>query len=111
MQFVVELRRMETPQGPPQMELALARQTFQQVASGQADPRIRAIYPYAGERAALLIVEVETADELSQVMGRLPLFPLVEAHYHPVTSIQSTLERIEEAEQQLAAMTGATTSR
>ena len=103
MQFVVDMKRMETPQGPPQMEIALAKQTLQQFASGQGDPRIKAVYPWAGERAATLIVEVESGDELSQVIGRLPLFPLCEIHYHPVMSLQRSLEGVEEAERQLAA--------
>ena len=107
MQFVVDIRRMETPQGPPEMEIALAKQTFQQFASGQADPRIKAVYPYSGERAATLIVEADSGEDLDEVMGRLPVFPVCEIHYHPVTSVQATLQRIDEAEQQLQAMTGA----
>jgi muconolactone delta-isomerase len=108
MQFVVEIRRMETPQGPPQMELALAKQMFQQFVSGQADPRIKAAYPYAGERAGTLIVEVESADELNQVMGKVPVLPLCDVEYHPVMSVQQGLAGIEEAERRLAAMSGAT---
>lgn len=110
MQFVVDIRRMETPQGPPQMELALAKQMFQQFVSGQADPRIKAAYPYAGERAGTLIVEVDSADELSEVMGKVPVLPVCEVHYHPVMSLQAALARVEEGERQLAAMAGATTS-
>jgi muconolactone delta-isomerase len=107
MQFVVDINRMETPQAPPEMEIAIAKQTFQQFASGQGDPRIKAVYPYAGVRAATLIVEADSGDDLAEVIGRLPLFPLCEIRYHPVTSVQSSLQRIEEAERQLAAMTGA----
>ena len=109
MQFVVEIRRMQTPQGPPQMEMALAKQMFQQFVNGQADPRIKAVYPHAGERSGTLIVEVDSADELNQVMGQVPVLPLCEVHYHPVMSLQAGLAGVEEAERRLAATAGATT--
>lgn len=35
------------------------------LASGQ-EPRIKAVYPFAGERAGIFLVEVDTAEELQE---------------------------------------------
>ena len=105
MQFLVEMRRMESPQMPPQMEIQLAKATFQR-ALQKAEPRITAVYPYAGERAGVMIVEAATGDELSEILGALPLFPVVELTIHPLSSLEQSLRATENAEAMLAQMAG-----
>ena len=103
MQFLVELRRMDAPQMPPQAEVALAKQTFQRMLQN-AEPRIKAAYPYAGERAGALVVEAASGDELSEILGGLPFFPAVSMSIHPLATLEQSLRATEQAEAMLAQM-------
>ena len=103
MEFLVELRRMQAPHMPPQAEIALAKATFQQ-ALQKTEPRIKAVYPYAGERAGAIIVEASSGDELSEILGALPFFPVVELTIHPLASLEQSLRATENAEAMIAQM-------
>lgn len=103
MEFVVILRALESSNVPPQVAVALAKQTFQQFASNK-DPRIKAMYGFAGERAGVLIVDVKSGDELQEVISSLPFAGITTAEIHPVSSVQSSLKSIEEAERRMASM-------
>ena len=106
MEFVVINRALDSTNVPPAAVIALAKQTFQMFASNQ-DPRIKAVYPFAGERAGLLIVEVKSGDELQEVLSSLPLAGISKAEIHPVGSVQSALKSMDVAEKRIAAMTPA----
>ena len=80
------------------------------LASGQ-EPRIKAVYPFAGERAGIFIVEVDTAEELQEVLGSIPLAPLARMEVHPVATVQATLKTLEKAEQSLAELMAPATAR
>jgi hypothetical protein len=54
MQFAIISRAVDNPGIPPPIAVTLAHKTFELFASGQ-EPRIKAIYPFAGQRAGLLI--------------------------------------------------------
>ena len=110
MQFAVIARATDTSSLPPQAQVALPKKTFEMLASRQ-EPRIKAVYPFAGERAGIFLIEVDTADELQEVMGGLPLAPLVRMEVHPVGTVQSTLKTLERAEQSLAELVAAGTAR
>lgn len=101
MQFAVITRATDTSSLPPQAQVALGKKTFEMLASGQ-EPRIKAVYTFAGERAGIFLVEVDTAEELQEVIGGLPFGPLVRTEIHPVGTVQSTLKTLEKAEQRLA---------
>jgi muconolactone delta-isomerase len=103
MEFVVILRALDSSNVPPQAAVALAKQTFQQFASKQ-DARIKAMYPFAGERAGLLIVDVKSGDELQDLIGTLPFAGNTKAEIHPIGTIQSALKTMEAAERRIAAM-------
>ena len=60
MEFVVITRALDSTNVPPAASIALAKQTFQMFASNQ-DSRIKAVYPFAGERAGVLIVDVKSS--------------------------------------------------
>ncbi|TME22245.1 MAG: hypothetical protein E6I67_06165 [Chloroflexi bacterium] len=106
MEFVVITRALDSTNLPPAASIALAKQTFQMVASNQ-DSRIKAVYPFAGERAGVFIVDVKSGDELQELLGSLPFSGITKAEIHPVGSVQSSLKSIEAAEKRLAAMTPA----
>ena len=103
MQFLVDARRIESPQVPVQAEIAFAKATFQQFQQ-HTEPRITAVYPYAGERALSLVIEAGSGEELSEVLFRLPLFPVLQLSIHPLTSVEEGLRAIEEAEAMVAQM-------
>jgi muconolactone delta-isomerase len=109
MQFAVIMRATDGSSLPPQAQLALPKQTFEMLTS-RPDPRIRAVYPFAGERAGVFIIDADTGDELQDVIGGLPLSPLVRVEVHPVGTLQGALKTIEQAEQRLAQMAPAVAS-
>jgi muconolactone delta-isomerase len=103
MQFCVIGRAVDSSNVPPQAVLAMAKQSFQMMASNQ-DSRIKAVYPFAGERAGLMIIDVQSGDELQEVIGSLPLSGVSDFEIHPVGTLQSVLKSLEVAEKQMAAM-------
>jgi muconolactone delta-isomerase len=106
MEFVVIGSAVDSSNVPPQAVLAMAKQSFQMLASKQ-DSRIKSVYPFAGERAGLLIVDVQSADELQELIGNLPLSGISKFEIHPVGTLQGVLKSLEVAEKQMAAMTPA----
>ncbi len=101
MQFAVIMRATDSSSHAPQAQLALPKQTFEMLTSKQ-DSRIKAVYPFAGERAGVFIVDADTADELEDLIGGLPLNPLATAEIHLVGTLQGWLRTIEQGEQRLA---------
>jgi muconolactone delta-isomerase len=109
MQFAVIMRATDSTNLPPQALLALPKETFEMLAS-RADPRIKAVYPFAGERAGVFIMETDTADELQELIGGLPLSPIVKAEVHPITSVQGVLKTLQQTEQRMSQANPAGTS-
>lgn len=103
MEFVAIIRAVESSNVPPQVAIGLAKQTFQQFASNK-DPRIKAMYGFAGERAGVLILDVKSGEELQEVISSLPFSGITTAEIHPVSSVQTTLKTIEEIERRMASM-------
>jgi len=106
MQFAVIMRDTESSNLPPQVQLELAKQTFETLAS-KPDPRIKAVYPFAGERAGLFIVDTNSADELQEVIGAQPLSPISRAEVHPIGTVQGVLKTLQQAEQRMSQMAAA----
>jgi muconolactone delta-isomerase len=104
MEFVVITRALDSSNVPPAVAISLAKQTFQQFASNK-DSRIKAVYPFAGERAGVLIVDVKSGEELQELLGSLPFSGISKTEIHPIGSVQSALKTMEEAEKRVAAMT------
>jgi muconolactone delta-isomerase len=101
MQFHVIGRMIDAPVAPPQQELALPTATFEQFRSG-ANPSIKAVYPFADERATAFVVEVDSADELARLLGSLPGSRLSTFEAHPIASPDSVVAILSEWERALA---------
>lgn len=110
MQFAVILRAVDSPILPPPVALTLVHKTFELVASGQ-EPRIKANYPFAGQRAGLMIIDVQSGDELQELISSLPFAPIVTAEIHAVGTVQAALKTVEEAQRRLAELGPATGGR
>jgi muconolactone delta-isomerase len=106
MEFVVIARAIDSANVPPQATIAMAKQTFQMLKANK-DPRIKAMYGFAGERAGILVIDAKSGDELQEVIGNLPLSGISTFEVHAVGSIDSVLKNLELAEQRVAAMTTA----
>jgi hypothetical protein len=63
---------------------------------------IKAIYPFAGQRAGLLIAEVQSGDELQELVTSLPFAPIVTTEIHPIGTVQGALKTIEQIQRRLA---------
>jgi muconolactone delta-isomerase len=103
MEFVVISRAVDASNLPPQATIALVKQTFQ-MAKANKDPRLKAMYPFAGERAGVMIVEVKSGEELQEILGNLPLAGISTNEIHPIGTVDAVLKTLETAEQRVAAM-------
>lgn len=103
MEFVVIARAVDSANVPPQVQIALAKQTFQMLKANK-DSRIKTMYGFAGERAGIMIVEAKSGDELNEVIGNLPLSGISTFEIHAVGTVDSVLKNLEIAEQRVASM-------
>src|SRR5215472_1262493 len=103
MQFAVIMRATDSTSLPPQAQVTLPKQTFEMLSS-KPDPRIKAVYPFAGERAGLFIIDTNSGDELQEVLAALPLSPLATAEVHPLSTVQGVLRTMEQLEQRMSQM-------
>lgn len=103
MEFAVIFRALDSSNLPVPVTLSLAKATFQMLASKQ-DSRIKATYPWAGERGGILIIDVKSGEELQEVIGSLPFFGQVKPEIHALGNLQQTIKLIEAAEQRVAQM-------
>lgn len=101
MQFLVIGRLIDAPVVPPQQELAMLKATFEQFASG-ANPKIKAVYPFADERATALVVDVDSADDLGGLIASLPASRLSTFTSHPIANPQSVVDQLSRWEQLMA---------
>jgi len=104
MEFLLLVRQYESAIMHPAQELALVKLTFEYLASGQ-DPRIKSVYPFVGERAAALLIEAASPEELQESVMSLPFFPLVKVETHVTTTARSELDVIGKVEQRIAEWT------
>jgi len=102
MQFLVLTKAGNTIM-PPQVTLQLVRQTYELVLE-KREPRIKQAFPFAGERAGAFIVEVGSAEELSDVISDLPFSGIVDVTIHPLTTVEQSLKIIKKAELRVAQM-------
>jgi muconolactone delta-isomerase len=107
MQFVVIARAVDSTNLPPPVAVTLAHKTFELFASGQ-ERRIKAIHPFAGQRAGLLIVEVQSGDELQELIASLPFAPIVSTEIHPIGTVEGVLKTTEQVQRQMAELAPAT---
>ncbi|HYW22730.1 MAG TPA: hypothetical protein VE953_01115 [Terriglobales bacterium] len=103
MQFAVIMRDSESSSLPLPARLALVKQTFEMLTT-RPDPRIKAHYEFAGERAGIFIVETSSHEEFQELMGAIPLSPIATAEVHAITSTQSVLDTVKQGEQRMAQM-------
>jgi hypothetical protein len=101
MQFLVIGRLIDAPVAPPEMEIAALKATFEQLANGM-NPKIKAVYPFADERATALVVDVDSADDLGRLISSLPATRLSTFVSHPIASPQSVLEQLSQWQQMMA---------
>jgi hypothetical protein len=106
MQFLCEIRGNDNAILPPAQEIALVRETFEQLAAGR-DKRIKAVYPFVGERACNLLVDASSPEELQECLMALPFFRLTRCETHVVGTPKSLVDNLQNMEQRLASLTPA----
>lgn len=103
MEFLVIGRAIDSANVPPQAAIALGKQTFEMLKS-KADPRVKAMYPFAGEKAGALIIEAKSGDELQDVLSNMPLSGISNFEVHPLATLDGVLKTIQAQEQFISAM-------
>lgn len=106
MEFVVITRAVDSSNVPPQVTVALAKQTFQMLKANK-DSRIKAVYPFAGERAGVLVIDAKSGEELQEVIGSMPLAGISSTEIHVLGTVDGVLKTLETAEQRIASMSPA----
>ena len=106
MEFVVITRAVDSSNVPPQVTVALAKQTFQMLKANK-DSRIKAVYPFAGERAGILVIDAKSGEELQEVIGNMPLAGISSTEIHVLGTVEGVLKTLETAEQRIALMSPA----
>jgi muconolactone delta-isomerase len=106
MEFIVIGRAIDSANVPPEVAIALGKQTFQMLKAKQ-DPRVKALYPFAGEKAGALIIEAKSGDELQEVLSSLPLSAVSNFEVHPLATLDGVLKTIEAQEKLASSMTPA----
>jgi hypothetical protein len=101
MQFLVIGRMIDAAVMPPEQELAVLKETFERFANN-GDHRIKAVYPYADQRATAFVAEVESADELTALISSLPANRVSTFEAHPIASPAGIVGVIAEWERALA---------
>jgi hypothetical protein len=101
MPFLVIGRLIDTPVAPPDQEIAMLKATFEQFTSG-ANPKIKAVYPFADERATALVIDVDSADDLGHLITSLPASRLSTFTSHPIASPRSVFDQLSQWEQMMA---------
>jgi muconolactone delta-isomerase len=85
MQFIVTGRAIDGLPMPPTQALAAYKATFELLAAEKV-PNVKAAWPHADERATTLLVEVDTAEQLSDTLASLPGFMLSTWEAHPAST-------------------------
>lgn len=78
----------------------MLKATFEHLASGE-NPKIKAAYPIADERATAFVVDVDSADDLGRLIGALPATRLSTFVSHPIVSPQSVIDQLSQWEQMM----------
>jgi muconolactone delta-isomerase len=111
MEFIVIGRAIDSANVPPEVAIALGKQTFEMLKAKQG-PRVKALYPFAGEKAGALIIEAKSGDELQEVLSSFPLsavsnFPLSAVsnfEVHPLATLDGVLKTMEAQEKLASSM-------
>ena len=106
MEFFVIARASDSANVPPQVAVSLAKQTFQ-AAKAKPDPRVKAMYMFAGERAGALIIDAKSGDELQEIISSFPLSGISTFEIHPLATLDAVLKAVETSEKRIAQMTPA----
>jgi muconolactone delta-isomerase len=101
MLFLITGKAIDVPMVPPPQAIAAYKATYELFASG-TDRRVKGVWPHADERAATLLVDVDSGDDLSGFLVSLPAFFLSAFETHPVASVDQVLRELTDIEQQLA---------
>src|SRR5579862_3282471 len=90
MRFIVKGQASDGLPVAADVALSAYEATFE-IFRRKKDPRIVEVYPHADERATTLVVEVPTAEELSDCLSHLPGFWFSTWESHPIQSVENVL--------------------
>ena len=103
MQFLVLSKASDNSGVPVPVTIQLVRKTFEMLLE-KRDPRIKQTWSFAGERAGGMIVDVGSAEELSDVIASLPFSGITDVSIHALTTLEQALKTIKQAEERIAQM-------
>ena len=103
MQFLVLTKASANPGVPVQVSIQLVRKTLEMLLE-KRDPRIKQFWSFAGERAGAAIIEVGSAEELSDVVASMPFSGITDVTIHALTTLEQALKTVKQAEERVAQM-------
>lgn len=89
---------------PPEIMPALLDGVWGWATKYKESGKFESIWSFAGQPGGGAIVNVETADELDQILGEFPLSPFSEFCIYPITELKAGLDRGKQIFGQMAKM-------
>src|SRR5687767_11314679 len=99
MQFAVIGRPENASSLPPQQQMAIIKAGFEFLSAGH--PKIKATYPFADLSGGVTIIEVESGDELNEVLSSLPFTAIATYEAHAIGTVQGMLKTVTNAQQMM----------
>ena len=101
MLFFVKAELLEQPPMPREQFLGMMASTWQVIKQLQGNGKVITGGAFVGQRAGCVIVDVESNEELADLLNRLPLSAYLEWEVVPLITADRALESAKWALQQL----------
>ncbi len=76
-------------------EIAMLKQTFQIYEDLKNKNKIKFVYAFADNPGAIVLLDVESNEELQRILFLLPSMPVVQRTVKPLTEMKSVLEIVD----------------
>ncbi len=87
---------------PPEAALGLVDAMIGWISKYTANGKLEQIWAFPGENGGGSIVNVDSHEELRDIMMENPFTPFVENEIHPLVDVNDTMQRLKQAIQAMA---------
>ncbi len=102
MLFFIKAHLGEQPPMPREQWLGMVASTWQVIKQLENGGKVRAGGAFVGQRGGCVIVDVDSNEELADLMNRLPLFAYLDWEVVPMVPAETALDGAKWALQQLS---------
>jgi len=102
MRFLAIFRAIDPDVAPPDAEIAAVRESFQHLASG-TDSRVKEVFAFAVLRQGAMVVDVQSHEELHDVIWSLPFWRLCTWDLYPLIAPEHLVRWLDQVHANLVA--------